>query len=429
MIPVKVPNNDLSWYLSLLRNDGACCPSWKSWSGKLYDEGVSWQERRSWREWKKLFLGSSEIRRFCWVPQTWERYEKMISKTQGVDLNRAEPWKYWHQAVHAARRAKKRREKWSRWGKALKGCGLDALLPDVPEALDSDPDVALTEKLFLARYPDILLIKEHIDSLPGGGPAKDSPLESLSRELRQEYETFSGKEIGFEIQRKLEVWTCPYCNSHYLEPRINYKTGRIHPGMQMDHFYPKEKYGILSMSLFNLVPSCSYCNHEKWNSAMEVSVYNENAHAYDVVFRYEPTPPDNVDFLMNKRVSLYLQVNGHEETSPETARNMLADVSGVLHLAQRVEGEQDRVRYNHGLRVVEQLIENARDNPPEKRLLFGEFGKPGLSEQEARQEWYRKVFAKWYGVTDDNFLASPYSKLCSDIIDQLLKADREQDST
>lgn len=434
MIPVPVPGNDLSWYLDLLRNDGMCCTSWKSWSGRLHEKGVFWEERKSWSEWKKLFLTSSGIAAFCWKPQTWERHEKLLAKTPGLDLNRAEPWKYWHQAVHAAQYRDRRREKWKKWGEKLKSCGLEALLPDVPETLDSDPDVALTEKLFLARYPAVLAVKEYTDELFKLGGEAYSRLKGLGGELCNEYGRFSEKEISSEIQKRLNVRTCPYCNSHYLEPRINYKTGRIHPGMQIDHFYPKERYEILSVSLFNLVPSCAYCNHEKAGNDMKVSVYNGNGLECDrVVFRYELTPPDNVDFLINKRVSLYLQVNRHEGAALETARDMLADVSDVLNLAKRTKEEPDRVRYYHGLQVVEDLLERARDYPFERRQLFGgferliKFGEPVRSEEEERQAWYRLVFEEWHGEKRTDFLERPYAKLRSDIIDQLLESEKAQE--
>lgn len=424
MIPVQV-SNDLSWYLDLLRNDGKCCQSWKGWSGKLYEAGIFWEERRSWSEWEMLFLSNREVRKFCWKPQTWKRNGEMISDTLQVDLNQKEMWKFWHQMVHAAKYAEKRKQKWSEWGEVLEKCGVGTLLPAVPENLDSNSKVALTEKLFVARYADVQRIKDYIDSLLKNVPATYHQLEVLGQEMCREYEAFSRKEISFEIQRKLGVWTCPYCNSHYLEPRINYKSGRIHPGMQIDHFYPKEKYGILSMSLFNLVPSCSYCNHEKGSSALKASVYNKDAHAYDTVFRFELSPSDNVDFLMDKKVSLYLQVNRHEGTALQNAQDVLSDACEVLHLAQRRGTELDRVKYNHGLAVVEELVEIARNNPFEQRLLIGEFGFP---EKTSKLEWYQKVFGKWYEEAKIDFLKSSYSKLKADILSQLLESVLKSDT-
>ena len=150
MIPIQV-SNDLNWYIDLLRNDGKCCQVWERWSGKLYEAGILWEERRSWSEWETLFLSSRELSEFRWTPQDWKRKGEIISKTLRVDLNKEEPWKYWHQMVHAANYAKRRKQKWEQWGTVLEECGVDAFLPAIPENLDSNSYVALTEKLFLGE--------------------------------------------------------------------------------------------------------------------------------------------------------------------------------------------------------------------------------------------------------------------------------------
>ena len=416
MIPVRV-SNDLTWYLETLKDDGVCCKRWRVWSSKLYEAGIFWEERKSWTEWKNLFLSSSDTSKFCWKPRTWEQHEDKMVQTLHIDLLKRETWKYWHQKVHAAYYVEGCKAKWADWGRTLKECGICQFLSDVPEDIDSNSDIAWTEKLLLARYRDIHQIKSCIDSLRTNDPVKYRKLEDLGESMRQEYETFSTKEINIEIQRRLEVWTCPYCNSHYLEPRVDYKTGRIHAGMQVDHFYPKEKYGILSMSLFNLVPSCSYCNHEKGSTELNVSVYREDVHASDTVFRYELSRSDDADFLTNKDLSLFLQVNEREGTSLATARDMLADKCDILHLAKHVGSEQNRVKYYHGLSVIEELIDLARNNTFEQAPFIRDLG---LTDAKTVQEWYLQVFAGSYLRHEADFLKRPYSKLTSDILNQLL---------
>ena len=409
MIPVRV-QRDLTWYLDLLRNDGLCCATWSKWSGKLYKAGISCHDQKSWSQWKDLFLSNAEIQKFCWDKSTWEKYESILQ----VDINRQETWKYWHQRVHAASYDAKRKKKWREWGKILKGCGFEQFLPAVPEKVDNDPDIALTEKLFVARYTDIQQIRNHMDGLQTSDPKKYCILERLGEKIRREYGTFSRKEISIEIQQKLGVHTCPYCNSHYMEPRVNYSTGRRHAGMQIDHFYPQEKYGVLAMSLFNLVPSCAYCNHEKGVNDLKVSVYREDVHAYDTVFRYELTQPDNADFLVNLELSLYLQVGEEKETILANARDILSYKCDVLHLAGREDGETDRVKYYQGIEEVKNLIENVRNSPIDAELFVRELGFPAVVTE---QEWYWQMLG-WRPEKD--YLKNPFSKLKTDIITQLL---------
>ena len=409
MIPVRV-QRDLTWYLDLLRNDGLCCATWKKWSGKLYKAGISCDDQRNWSQWKDLFLSNAETQKFCWKEQTWERYENALQ----VNISKQETWKYWHQRVHVVNYDAQRKKKWGEWGKTLKKCGFGQFLPAVPEKVDNNPDIALTEKLFLARYTDIQRIRNYMDSLRTNDPKKYYILEGLGEKIRQEYETFSRKEINIEIQQRLGVHTCPYCNSHYMETRVDYNTGRRHAEMQIDHFYPQEKYGVLAMSLFNLVPSCAYCNHEKGVNELKVSVYREDVHAYDTVFRYELAQPDNADFLINKELALYLQVSEEKETIPENARDILRDKCDVLHLAKRVGDETDRIKYDQGLEVVKDLIESVHNNPMDAELFVRELGFPAV---EKVQEWYCQVLG-W--KPEEDYLKNPFSKLKADIITQLL---------
>ena len=63
--------------------------------------------------------------------------------------------------------------------------------------------------------------------------------------------------------KNLNVKSCPYCNMHYtLYAEKKGGTKKL-AKFQFDHFYPKDSYPILSMSLYNLIPSCSICNHAK----------------------------------------------------------------------------------------------------------------------------------------------------------------------
>jgi len=60
----------------------------------------------------------------------------------------------------------------------------------------------------------------------------------------------------FQFIKNIGLETCPYCNRSSI-----YTIGRnkkIKP--EIDHFYPKDKYPILAISYFNLIPSCPTCN-------------------------------------------------------------------------------------------------------------------------------------------------------------------------
>ena len=56
----------------------------------------------------------------------------------------------------------------------------------------------------------------------------------------------------------MHVNVCPYCNRSYIT-RYEYKQSDKSTA-DIDHFYSKSRFPFLSLSLYNLVPSCQICN-------------------------------------------------------------------------------------------------------------------------------------------------------------------------
>ncbi len=110
---------------------------------------------------------------------------------------------------------------------------------------DSDYLSAL-EKLIFASLDEMATL-----------PAKTS---NGRNTFKTEYKTINkinddvGAKCFKDIMEILEVRICPYCNHAF----IDYETA-----FQKDHFFAKSKYPLLTLSFFNLVPSCSYCNTKK----------------------------------------------------------------------------------------------------------------------------------------------------------------------
>ncbi|WP_294958269.1 hypothetical protein [uncultured Fibrobacter sp.] len=68
---------------------------------------------------------------------------------------------------------------------------------------------------------------------------------------------------AYEFTKKMNLDICPYCGRQYIFTigDIKEKNGRP----QIDHYFPKDKYPYLSCSLYNFIPSCPLCNHQKGN--------------------------------------------------------------------------------------------------------------------------------------------------------------------
>lgn len=72
----------------------------------------------------------------------------------------------------------------------------------------------------------------------------------------------------------LNIRSCPYCNAAYTlyiegkedkydENNILSKCNIRRAMFQFDHYFPKEKFPIFSISFYNLIPSCTCCNQKK----------------------------------------------------------------------------------------------------------------------------------------------------------------------
>lgn len=86
------------------------------------------------------------------------------------------------------------------------------------------------------------------------------------------YKKFSKHKINQWIVEVTGLDVCPYCNISYTYNRKSNATA------QLDHFFPKSEYPILSLCFYNLIPSCPACNRLKSDKSVEfASPYKKDA--------------------------------------------------------------------------------------------------------------------------------------------------------
>lgn len=91
----------------------------------------------------------------------------------------------------------------------------------------------------------------------------------------------------------LNVKTCPYCNLHYtLSIRdFNAQSKKVLMAkMQFDHYFDKATYPFLSMSLYNLIPSCPICNQGKSQRLLPLAFHPYYADIHKT-FKFEVVDP------------------------------------------------------------------------------------------------------------------------------------------
>ena len=144
---------------------------------------------------------------------------------------------------------------------------------------------------------------------------KNSTLNKLLREeiFEKEYGNWGGrKKYGaYVFVKELGLNSCPYCNRNYTFV-VDSENGKLRP--EIDHFYPKSIYPFLAMSFFNLIPSCSICNHTKSDMIKEnlENPYEIKADSYK--FTYRPT---TVEFTVVEKEkynfdNFEIEINGNK---------------------------------------------------------------------------------------------------------------------
>ncbi|MBE0662291.1 MAG: hypothetical protein IH597_07475 [Bacteroidales bacterium] len=78
----------------------------------------------------------------------------------------------------------------------------------------------------------------------------------------------------------LNIKTCLYCNAQFT--LVVHNANKNLARFQFDHFFPKNKYPYLSISLYNLTPSCASCNQSK---SKETFTLDELVHPFNEDFQ------------------------------------------------------------------------------------------------------------------------------------------------
>lgn len=119
------------------------------------------------------------------------------------------------------------------------------------------------------------------------------------------YETEWG---AYHFLMELGIKSCPYCNRQYISPMYS-ENGKVRA--DLDHFYNKATYPYFSISIFNLVPSCKFCNSSL--KGMDNFEFDTNLSPYEDGFgdrlKFSFEVKSYGDFLGDSKVRIYLQDN------------------------------------------------------------------------------------------------------------------------
>ena len=144
------------------------------------------------------------------------------------------------------------------------------------DSIDIDKIKSSLSHIKYTKITDILedLIKADLNAIKSYLTLTNTFSKEELKEIKNafDYAGHRQKEKFMNHFKKLNIKSCPFCNNNYV---YFYKTGanKYNTIATLEHYYPKSKYPHLSLSFFNLIPSCNTCN-SKFKGSDKIHVGN-----------------------------------------------------------------------------------------------------------------------------------------------------------
>lgn len=228
------------------------------------------------------------------------------------------------------------------------------------------------------------------------------------------YERLSSHRNLDRLIEHMGVDVCPYCNRFLIRPTRNQRTG------QLDHFRDKVNYPQFAVSLRNLVPSCTVCNHKKSKQSKEIFYpYMEEIHPEDQ-FRTEPI--GGFRYLLGEAGSC----REFKLTLKQTEKSGMSQ--------QERESYQEKLENTFGL--VFDLEELYQQQKEYVLMMFRQNAIWGAPYLESLDEDVRTMFTEeeldgiryLRSIAPENYIHTPLGRLTHDINEEikLLKQDAKK---
>lgn len=213
---------------------------------------------------------------------------------------------------------------------------------------------------------------------------------------------------------------CPYCNTKAAVHNVN-AGGEVIDSYQLDHFYDKARYPLLSYSLFNLVPSDHTCNVTNKGVTEFTDEYHINPHVSGFTDQIKFIPVGlNADYDVDRieleiieaqGSVLYKKINGNNR--PEQELGDLGNLN-VFKIRSKHSGENHRART-----ILKTLNTNNSYRKHIKKYLRS---LTGTDIKDAYKKWYEKELNVCFNPL--NFNDKAYSKFSRDIHDHYYSMNR-----
>jgi hypothetical protein len=207
---------------------------------------------------------------------------------------------------------------------------------------------------------------------------------------------------AYEYTMKLGVTVCPYCNRNYIHT-VTKDSGSTRA--ELDHFYPKSLYPFLSISLYNLIPSCHVCN----SNLKGAKNFFKNQHLHPFENKYQNEMKFKLDFEDAEIKNIYPNLN---QFNIDFELNNKLNEFGVTMINNSIETFKTKELYNYHKDIAQEIIfKTIYYNETKREELIKILGKnSGIDENFID----RVVYGNY--IQQNDFGKRPLAKFTSDII-------------
>lgn len=213
---------------------------------------------------------------------------------------------------------------------------------------------------------------------------------------------------------------CPYCNTKTAHHNLN-ADGEVVDSYELDHFYDKARYPLLSYSLFNLVPSDHTCNVTNKGVTQFTDEYHLNPHlmGYTAQIKFVPVglnPAYEVD-----RIELNIsEAPGSVLYRKINANNLPTVEQGVLGNLNVFKIRSKHLSETHRAKTILKTLDT--NNSYRKHIQKYLQSLTGLNIKDSYKKWYEKELNVCFNPI--NFNDKAYSKFGRDIHDHYYSSNR-----
>jgi hypothetical protein len=205
----------------------------------------------------------------------------------------------------------------------------------------------------------------------------------------------------YQLTESLGMKVCTYCNRQYTFSLSKGKNKITRP--ELDHFLPKNENPLLSLSFFNLIPSCTICNRDckgkiSFSYQTHFSPYEANS-KHDLI-KYDYYPKTYLGSIGETDEFRIFVKNDGAKLSPELKAKIDGNTK-VFELNTIVNEHKDVVQEIIKKRHIsnDNYIETLQKTFPEAKLTL--------------EEAYRLAYGNFYD--EKEFNKKPLAKLTKDI--------------